>query len=118
MDYTLLFQEIKSNLALLVVTFASFMLAAAMWAHKGRGVARCADLITAPNGRYSVDAIGKMFGVLIAVWAPVITTLHDKLDPTIYGLSLAYLGGVAAYSTYLRSKSGTTPQIEPKPEKP
>lgn len=70
-----------------------------------RSTLHCTDLITSPDGRLSRTAIGQTFGIIVAVWAPVITTLQGKLDSTVLMVCLAYLALVEGYSKYLRWKS-------------
>jgi hypothetical protein len=87
-----------------IVVFGVFVLVFfVMFAHKDR--VSCLDLFTSPDGRLSRTAIGQTLGVVVAVWAPVYTTIDGKLDATVMGISLAYLGGVEAYAKYLRWKS-------------
>lgn len=55
-----------------------------------------------------IDKVGKVCGVVLAVWLPFFYAHSDKMDST--GLSLvmitsfAYLAGVSGYSAWLRSK--------------
>ncbi len=94
--------ELQINLLSMVV-FAVFMLVFfVMFIHRGQ--ISCLDLFTSPDGRLSRTAIGQTLGVVVAVWAPVYTTIDGKLDATVMGISLAYLGGVEAYAKYLRWK--------------
>ena len=98
---------LQSNLAVIVLLCGTLMLFLLMYSRSkdATSVADCMDLVTAPNGKYSRVAIGQCFGILVAVWAPVYTTVQDKLDPTVLAISLAYLGGVEAYAKYLRFKA-------------
>lgn len=61
-------------------------------------------MITNKDGVLDVNSIGQFCGVIIAVWAPAYTTYLGKLDPLIFGISLAYLAGVKGYANYLRYK--------------
>lgn len=74
------------------------------WVERDNPIRKCLDLITAPNGKYSRTAIGQCFGILLAIFAPIYTTLQDKLDPVIYAASLLYLGGVEMYTIYMRQR--------------
>jgi len=105
---------LQSNLAVLVVLVCTLLLFLLMYRRRNDDKADCMDLVTAPNGKYSRVAIGQCFGIVVAVWAPVYTTMQDKLDSTVLAISLAYLGGVEAYAKYLRFKAS---QNKPADEK-
>lgn len=69
----------------------------------------------------SWDPIGKGCGVVLCVFCPVVYTYSPKMDAiglaAILGVALAYLGGVAGYSAYLRSKMGSVTTVtEPVPD--
>lgn len=77
-----------------------------LWAiFSKRTVLHCTDLITSRDGKLDLHKIGQLFGILIAVWAPVYTTIDGKLDPTVYGLSLLYLASIEAFAKWMRIKS-------------
>lgn len=103
LDFTAL---TSPNLLSTVVGIAFTLLVIMLYAR--RGELDCIDLITARGkdgvNRLSRTAIGQFMGIIVAVWAPVYTTLDGKLDGAVLMGSLAYLGGVEAYSTYLRWK--------------
>lgn len=91
------------NLLALVAGIGFALLFAALW--RRRRSIDCMDLITSPDGKLSRTAIGQSFGILVAVWAPIYTTLQGKLDGTVFATSLAYLGLVEGYAKYLRYKN-------------
>jgi len=88
------------NLLTLVIAGGFCLLLAVMWSR--RGTVDCLDLITSPDGRLSRTSIGQTFGIIVAIWAPVYTTLDGKLQAEVLAISLAYLGIVEGYSKYLR----------------
>lgn len=95
--------SMQINLMMLVVGFATMLTMWALW--RARERVDCMDLFTSPSGRLSRTAMGQTGGIIVAIWAPVFTTLQDKLDPTVLAVSLAYLGTVEGYAKYLRFKS-------------
>jgi uncharacterized protein YuzE len=56
-----------------------------------------------------IDKLGKIVGIIVSSAIMLIMTKHDKMDAIILGVYLAYVGGVAGYSAYLRSKQGLPP---------
>lgn len=94
---------LQINMMAFVVTSAFVLLLIAIFSK--RGTLHCTDLITSPDGRLSRTAIGQTLGILVAVWAPAYTTVQDKLDPMVLGISLGYLGLVEGYAKYLRWKA-------------
>jgi hypothetical protein len=105
---------IQENILAIVLALSFIMLFVLMWTR--RKTLDCTDLITSPNGRMSRSAIGQCGGIVVAIWAPVFTTLQGQLDSTVLGVCLTYLGGVGMFTTYMRAKLGASPQ-EPE-EKP
>lgn len=97
---------LQVNLMAFVVALAFVLLLVAIFSK--RGTLHCTDLITSPDGRLSRTAIGQTLGILVAVWAPAYSTVQDKLDPVVLGISLSYLGLVEGYAKYLRWKSEQT----------
>lgn len=94
---------LQINLMASVVGLSFVLLLVAIFSK--RGTIHCTDLITSPDGRLSRTAIGQTLGILVAVWAPVYTTVQEKLDPVVLGISLSYLGLVEGYAKYLRWKA-------------
>jgi hypothetical protein len=90
------------NLMTLVIAGLFGLLLAVMWTR--RGSLDCVDIITSPDGRLSRTAIGQTFGIVVAIWSPVYTTLDGKLQAEVLAISLAYLGFVEGYAKYLRFK--------------
>jgi len=66
----------------------------------------CSDLLVGPDGKLSVEAIGQLFGIFVAVWSPVHSALSDHLDPMVLSVALAYLGGIHAYQKWINSRNG------------
>ena len=97
-------QIMQPNLLSVVVGGVFGLLLAIMWSRRGQ--IDCLDLITSPDGRLSRTAIGQTFGILVAIWAPVYTTISGKLEPEVLAIALAYLGLVEGYAKYLRAKFG------------
>lgn len=95
--------QLQVNMLSMVVMAVFLLVFFVLFVHRGK--VNCLDLLTSPDGRLSRTAIGQTLGVVVAVWAPVYTTIDGKLDATVMGISLAYLGGVEAYAKYLRWKS-------------
>lgn len=95
------------NLLSTVMGMAFMLLFIMLWTN--RKELNCTDLICAYDGkgekRLSATRIGQVLGILVAVWAPVWTTLDGKLEPEILLTSLAYLGAVEGFSKYLKWKS-------------
>lgn len=60
------------------------------------------------------DKLGKMAGICVSSWLMVILAKDGKMDATILGVYLAYVGGVAGYSAYLRARGGLPPVEPPK----
>lgn len=99
---------VQENIVALVAISAFIGLGVLFWTERGNDNRKCLDLVTAPNGKYSRDAIGQCFGILVAVWAPIFTTLQGKLEVAVLVASLAYLGACEAYGKYMRFKSEQT----------
>lgn len=63
------------------------------------------DLVTSPiDGRLSAAKIGQVVGLVAATWVVVTLAIKDTLSAEVFGLYLAYIGGVDAYGKYLRMK--------------
>lgn len=60
------------------------------------------------------DKLGKMAGIVVSSWLMVIVAKDGKMDATIFAVYLAYVGGVAGYSAYLRARGGLPPVDPPK----
>jgi hypothetical protein len=64
--------------------------------------------------RGDVTKLGQTVGVFLAFACPYMYADSDKVDPiglaALLGVSLAYLGGVGMYSSYLRSKQPALPE--------
>lgn len=72
------------------------------------------------------NSVGKGIGVFIAFYLPLLYAHSATFDPTggalLLGTSLAYLGAVDGYGSYLRAKQGTVqtttePVADPVPMK-
>lgn len=92
------------NLLTVIVGGMFGLLLAILWSRRGQ--LDCVDLITSPDGRLSRTAIGQTLGIIVAIWAPVYTTVVGKLEPEVLAISLAYLGLVEGYAKYLRARHG------------
>ncbi len=55
-----------------------------------------------------IDKLGKVTGIVVGSWAIIKTTYDMKLDAMLLGAYFAYVGAVAGYSAYLRSKRDET----------
>lgn len=111
-DFSALLQP---NLMSFIVGGVFVLLFAMLWSNRNH--LDCTDLITSKDGRLSRTAIGQTFGIIVAIWAPVYTTMEGKLEAEVLMISLAYLGLVEGYSKYLRWKSdcvNQNPQKETK----
>lgn len=97
--------HMQVNLLTVIVAGVFGLLLAALWSRRGQ--VDCIDLITSPDGRLSRTAIGQSFGILVAIWAPVWTTLDGKLQPEVLFISLSYLGLVEGYAKWLRARYGS-----------
>jgi amino acid transporter len=64
-----------------------------------------------PDGKEyaDIDKLGKVVGIIISSVAMLIITHQGKMDAVILGVYLAFVGGVAGYSAYLRSKQWLPP---------
>ena len=91
------------NLLTVIVGGMFGLLLAILWSR--RGTLDCVDLITSPDGRLSRTAIGQTLGIIVAIWAPVYTTVVGKIEAEVLAISLAYLGLVEGYAKYLRAKA-------------
>ena len=100
-------QLMQPNRMSTVLGAAFMLLFVIMWSR--RKELDCTDLICMPDSqgekRLSLTRIGLCMGIVVAVWAPVFTTLNGKLESDVLGIALAFLGGVEGYSKYLRMKS-------------
>ena len=73
----------------------------------------------AKDGKTYADwnKIGQGCGVIVATWMPFLYVHTDKSEATglalVMGVSLAYLGGVSAYSTSLKAKNSDQKNIAP-----
>lgn len=95
---------VQENIVALAVFGAIGSMFILFWTERNNEQRKCLDLVTAPNGKYSRTAIGQCFGILLAIFAPLYTTLQGELDATIFAASLLYLGGVEMYSIWMRQK--------------
>lgn len=94
---------LQVNLLGLMLVGAFALLLTALFA-KRRSL-HCTDLITSREGKLDLHKIGQLFGILIAVWAPVYTTIDGKLDPTVFGIALFYLASIEAFAKWMRIKA-------------
>jgi hypothetical protein len=98
---------IQENIVLIVASIGFIGLAFVFYTGRHDDTRRCVDLITAPNGKYSRTAIGQCFGILLAIFSPIYTTLQGKLEIGVFAASLVYLGGVEMYSIWMRQKQSS-----------
>ena len=76
-------------------------------AHRDEQAVDWVDLIIEPTtGKLSTTKLGHLVGLIISSWAVVSLTDSDKLTYDIFGLYLAYAGGTAGWSSYLKAKFG------------
>ena len=65
------------------------------------------DLITYPgNNAVSLTKVIQLLGGIVSSWVVIKLAILGNVDSAIFGLYLAYVGGVEAYSKYLRVKHG------------
>jgi hypothetical protein len=102
---------IQPNLMSFIVGGVFVLLFVMLWSN--RHSLDCTDLITNKDGKLSRTAIGQTFGIIVAIWAPVYTTMEGKLEAEVLAISLAYLGLVEGYSKYLRWKSDQGQRQDP-----
>ena len=92
------------NLLLIILALFFIMLFALMAFNRDK--LRCVDLVTDNSGKLSLEAIGQLCGVLVAMWSPVYTATQGHIDASVLAISLGYLGAIHSYSKYLQSKNG------------
>ena len=63
----------------------------------------------AQNGQNyaDIDKLGKVVGIFVSSWYIVKLGADGRPDAAVLGVYLAFVGGVAGYSAYLRSQRGT-----------
>lgn len=78
------------------------------------------DIITdtSGSGKLSSIKVGQMIGLLISSWVVVSLTERNSLSFDIFGLYLAFVGGGAGWSSYLKAKFNTNPKVPPKSKEP
>jgi hypothetical protein len=62
------------------------------------------------NQYADIDKLGKIVGIVVSSFIVLLMTHHDKMDAVVLGVYLAFVGGIAGYSAYLRAKSGVPPE--------
>jgi len=71
------------------------------------------DLITYPgNNAVSLTKVIQLLGGIVSSWVVIKLAILGNMDSAIFGLYLAYVGGVEAYSKYLRTKNGPAVKSE------
>lgn len=65
------------------------------------------------DGKYyfDLDKFGKLVGIVVGSWAVVVLAQQGKLDALIFGAYLAFVGSIAGYSAYLRSRAPSPPEV-------
>lgn len=95
--------------------FIAAIIGMAVMMHSETNTLEWADLISTrgiADGKQhaDIDKVGKVCGVVLAVWLPSLYAHSEKMDAggltLVMAASFAYLGGVSAYSAWLRSKQG------------
>lgn len=92
------------NILLIVLGVCTILIFALMFFRRDK--LNCADLVTGPDGKLSVEAIGQLCGLMVAVWTPVYMAVKEHLDPVVLGVCLGYLGSVHAFTKYMQMKNG------------
>jgi nitric oxide reductase large subunit len=64
-----------------------------------------------------LDKLGKSVGIIVSSVVVILMTHYQKMDAVILGVYLAFVGGIAGYSAYLRSKQGLPPAPPDEPPK-
>lgn len=70
------------------------------------------DLITdtSGSGKLSTIKVGQLTGLFISSWVIVTLTERNALSFDIFGIYLAFVGGGAGWSSYLKAKFNTPPK--------
>ncbi len=67
----------------------------------------------------NIDKMGKVLGVVLCFWLPIVYAYSQKMEATGLALvmftALAYLGAVGSYELYIRSRQGLPPPPPPEP---
>lgn len=92
------------NMLTVVIAIGFLLLTGAMYIGAKRNSVNCMDLITNRDGKLDVASIGQVFGVLLAIWAPVYTSLKGSLDLAVFTIALTYLGAVKGFSIAMKVK--------------
>jgi hypothetical protein len=60
----------------------------------------------ASNGKNyaDIDKLGKVVGIFVSSWYIIKMGMDSKPDASVLGVYLAFVGGIAGYSAYLRSQ--------------
>lgn len=53
-----------------------------------------------------IDKLGKVVGIFVSSWYIIKLGADSKADASVLAVYLAFVGGVAGYSAYLRSQRG------------
>lgn len=53
-----------------------------------------------------LDKLGKFIGIIISSLIVILLAYNGTLDGVVFGAYLAFVGGVAGYSAYLRARFG------------
>lgn len=56
-----------------------------------------------------IDKLGKVVGIVVSSVIMLMVTYASKMDAVLLGVYLAFVGGIAGYSAYLRVKQGLPP---------
>lgn len=62
------------------------------------------DMITKNGTSVSLTKVLQLVGGITATWVIVTLTMNSALSESIFGLYLAYIGGVEAYSKFVAAK--------------
>lgn len=73
--------------------------------HREENAIDWVDFITDPrNGNLSLSKLGHLTGIVISSWVIVSMSDDGKMTFDIFGLYLAFAGGTAGWSSYLKAK--------------
>lgn len=75
-----------------------------LWRIQASGKLDFADMFTKDGKSVSLTKVLQFIGGITATWAMIKLTLSGVLSPELFGVYLAYVGGVEGYSKFVSAK--------------
>lgn len=84
--------------------FSMAMILFYLWRVQASGKLDLVDMVTKNGTSVSLTKVLQLLGGVTATWVIMNLTMSNELSESIFGLYLAYIGGVEGYSKFLAAR--------------